>query len=133
MRKFRVVVNGTTYEVDIEEITDTGEGTIPSSAPAAAQPVVSPAPASVAPVRKNTAPTPAVNGGGGAVVAQMPGTIVAIRVSQGEEVKRGRTLVILEAMKMENEVVAPHDGTVLEIKVEKDGSVNAGDILVVLG
>lgn len=132
MRKFRVAVNGTTYEVDIEEITDTGGGTTATSAPPAAQPAARPAPAPAAPVRKSAAPAPAENGGG-VVVAQMPGTIVAIRVSQGEEVKRGQTLVILEAMKMENEVVAPHDGKVLEIKVEKDGSVNAGDVLVILG
>ena len=133
MRKFRVVVNGTTYEVDIEEITENGGGPTTSSTPVSAQPVARPATAPAAPVRKSTAPVPAENGGGGSVVAQMPGTIVAISVSEGEEVKRGQTLVILEAMKMENEVVAPHDGTVLEIKVAKDGSVNAGDLLVILG
>lgn len=132
MRKFRVVVNGTTYEVDIEEITD-GGGDLTASARPAAQPAASPLVGPAAQVRKSAAPAPAENGGRGSVVAQMPGTIVAIRVSQGEEVKRGQTLVILEAMKMENEVVAPYDGTVLELKVEKDGSVNAGDVLVILG
>jgi biotin carboxyl carrier protein len=132
MRKFRVIVNGSTYEVDIEEITDGGGGAKALSRHAAPEPVASPASATAAPVRKSAAPAPSENSGGGSVVAQMPGTIVAIRVSEGEEVKRGQTLVILEAMKMENEVVAPHDGTVLELKVEKDGSVNAGDVLVIL-
>lgn len=132
MRKFRVVVNGTTYEVDIEEITD-GGGDLTASAGPAALPAANRAAAPAAQVRKIAVPAPSENGGRGSVVAQMPGTIVAIRVSQGEEVKRGQTLVILEAMKMENEVVAPYDGTVLELKVEKDGSVNAGDVLVILG
>ena len=133
MRKFRVVVNGTTYEVDVEEITD-GDGAMREiSATAAAKTGVQVSAAPSVPPRKSTVPATAENSSNGAVVAQMPGTIVAVTVSSGEEVKRGQTLVILEAMKMENEVVAPRDGTVLEIRVEKDGSVNAGDVLVILG
>ena len=132
MRKFRVVVNGTTYEVDIEEISAGADSTAALPTPAAARPANGKAAVPAASAVKKMAPTPVENGGG-SVVAQMPGTITALKVSSGDEVKKGQTLVILEAMKMENEVVAPKDGTVLEIKVEKDSSVNAGDVLVILG
>lgn len=120
MRMFRVLVNGSEYEVAIEEIKDQGEST--------SAPQVKPA----APAVKNPAPPLPRNTAGGAVIAQMPGTIVDIQVNQGDRVAKGQNLLILEAMKMENEVVAPHDGTVSEIQATKGASVNAGDVLVIL-
>lgn len=129
MRKFRVVVNGNTYEVDIEEIDGASGGeSVPTSIPAVRIPRTAAAPKTVS----NPAPKPITHETNGTIVAQMPGTIVEIRVKPGDMVKRGQPLVILEAMKMANEVVAPHDGSVMTINVEKDASVNAGDVLVVL-
>ena len=129
MRKFRVVVNGNTYEVDIEEID--GGAPLPQASPS--EPAVQPPRKTVAATAApNPQPQAAANGTEGNVVAQMPGTIVEIKVKPGDRVSRGQALVILEAMKMANEVVAPADGTVASISVEKDASVNAGDILVVL-
>ena len=129
MRKFRVVVNGNTYEVDIEEIGETAGGELLASP----TPVVTQsrkavkAPAVVSQKTKSIA-----NETDKTVVAQMPGTIVDVRVKPGDTVERGQALLILEAMKMANEVVAPYDGSVVSINVEKDTSVNAGDVLVVL-
>jgi len=126
MRKFRVKVNGSVYEVEIEELTEaSGDRDRPallSSAPA--EPLL---PTAARPVRPA-----AMEPGDGQIVAQMPGTIIEIKSAVGDSVGRGQPLLILEAMKMANEVVAPHEGVVREIKVEKGASVNAGDILVVL-
>ena len=131
MRKFRVAINGTTYEVDIEEISS-GESsiTIPpvsTTTPHSKATEDLPAP-SAAPPQPKAAP----NGVEGPVVAQMPGTIIDIFVNKGDSVKRGQSLLILEAMKMANEVVAPYDGTIAEIHVIPKASVNAGDVLVSL-
>ena len=113
MKKYRVNVNGTVYEVELEEIT--------GAAPAAsvATPAAAPAPAPAA--------APA---GGEKVCAPMPGNILAVNVSNGSAVKKGDVLMILEAMKMENEIVAPQDGTVASINVNKGDTVNSGDVLV---
>ena len=131
MRKFRVAINGTTYEVDIEEISS-GESsrTIPPVSTTTTHSKATedlPAP-SAAPPQPKAAP----NGVEGPVVAQMPGTIIDIFVNKGDSVKRGQSLLILEAMKMANEVVAPYDGTIAEIHVIPKASVNAGDVLVSL-
>jgi biotin carboxyl carrier protein len=130
MRMFKVVVNGNEYEVAVEEIK--GEGGSPMApAPAAPKPAASrPAPAPAAP---KPAAKPSGGGGEGTVVAQMPGTIIDIDVNVGDQVVRGQKLLVLEAMKMENEIVAPHDGTVSEICVTAGALVNAGDALVILG
>jgi biotin carboxyl carrier protein len=144
MKKFLIKVNGNQYEVEVEEVRD---GAVqyyaapapvqPVSAPvAAAAPSPAPAPAPV----PAPAPAPAaekkVETGGttGAVkvTAPMPGTILKVVASIGDRVKRGQVLVILEAMKMENEIVAPSDGTVASINVTKGTSVNAGDLLASL-
>ncbi|MCD8036752.1 MAG: biotin/lipoyl-binding protein [Clostridiales bacterium] len=110
MNKYRVNVNGTLYEVEIEDISGTAAA---SAAPAAAP--VQPAPA--------TAAAPA---GGRTVSAPMPGNILSIKVSQGQAVKRGDVLMILEAMKMENEIMAPCDGTVTSVDVAAGASVTSG-------
>lgn len=127
MRRFRVVVNGSEFEVAIEEIAGAGTAADVAAVPAPRDTVTSPAAAAARPVSRPAAASPT-----GAIIAQMPGTIVGVEVSSGDRVTRGQTLLILEAMKMANEVVAPADGIVGEVKVVKGVSVNAGDVLVVL-
>ena len=124
MRKFNITVNGTTYEVEVEEVA-AGESAAPKAAAAA------PAP-KAAPAAKPAAPKAAPVANGAKVNAPMPGTILDVKVSQGASVKKGDILVILEAMKMENEILAPQDGTVAQVNVSKGASVNSGDVLVVL-
>lgn len=110
MRKFIVNVNGNSYEVEVEEV---GAGV---SAPAAAP---------------KAAPKAAAPAGGTPVKAPMPGNILDIKVQSGAAVKSGDVLIILEAMKMENEIVAPSDGTVTVVTT-KGAAVNTGDVLVTL-
>ncbi len=140
MKKFLINVNGNQYDVEVEEVRD---GSVPvyaaPVAPAASAPVQAPVAAASAPV---TAPTPApsdeqkaVNSGATGSVkvsAPMPGTILKVVANVGDAVKRGSVLVILEAMKMENEIVAPSEGVVSSINVSRGASVNAGDLLASL-
>lgn len=137
MRKFLITVNGVSYEVEVEEVaagaTPVIRSAVPAPAPVAAPaaapaPVAAPAPAA-APAAKAA---PAKVTGGTAVKAPMPGTIVDVKVKAGDAVKKGTVLCILEAMKMENEIMAPADGTVAQIIAEKGSSVGAGDPLVTL-
>jgi biotin carboxyl carrier protein len=114
MRNFLVNVNGTQYEVAVEEI----DGKAAPAAKPVAAPVAAPAPAAAAPVA-----------GGTKVTAPMPGTILGVSVKEGEAVKAGQTIFVLEAMKMESDIVAPVDGTVRGIVVAKGASVAAGDVL----
>ena len=145
MKKFNITVNGKSYEVDVEEI---GGSSAPSAvrkqAPVSSQPaapVAAPAaakPATPAPTPTPTpTPTPAPSAapvtGGEVISAPMPGTILDIKVNVGDHVANGAVLVILEAMKMENEIMAPVAGKVLSIGVSKGASVNSGDVLVVIG
>lgn len=119
MRKYNVNVNGTAYEVTVEEIQ--GGAAAPVSAPApAAAPAPAPAPAPAA---------PAAAGAGEPVNAPMPGTILDVKVTAGQAVKSGDVLMILEAMKMENEIMAPKDGTVTSVSASKGASVQSGDVL----
>ncbi len=121
MRKFIVNVNGNSYEVEVEEV---GADSAASVAPKA--PTVSAAPKAAAP-KKQAAPV----GKGEPVKAPMPGTVLDIKVANGASVKKGDVLVILEAMKMENEIMAPSDG-VVTVVASKGASVNTGDVLVTL-
>ena len=125
MRKFNITVNGNTYEVDVEEITG---GVAQAAAPVAAAPVAA-APAA-APAAPKPAAAPKAIGEGTKVTAPMPGTIVGVKVKAGDSVKKGDLLVILEAMKMENEIFASVDGTVTGVSVSQGDSVNTGDALV---
>lgn len=126
MRKFNITVNGVAYEVEVEEVA-AGE----ASAPVAAAPKA--APKAAAPAAKPAAaPKAAPVANGTKVNAPMPGTILDVKVAQGQAVKKGDILLILEAMKMENEILAPQDGTVAQVAVSKGASVNSGDALVVL-
>ncbi len=109
MRKYNVNVNGTAYEVTVEEVKG---GAAPAPAPAAAP-----------------APAPAAAGSGEPVNSPMPGTILDVKVAAGQAVKSGDVLMILEAMKMENEIMAPKDGTVTSVAVSKGASVESGALL----
>ncbi len=122
MRKFIVNVNGNSYEVEVEEV-----GGAQTAAPAAVAPVQAAAP-SQAP---KTAPAAAAPAGGTPVKAPMPGNVLDIKVSNGQAVKEGDLVVILEAMKMENEIFAPCDGTVTVV-ASKGATVNTGDVLISL-
>ena len=118
MKYYNITVNGVAYSVSVEE-------TAAGAAPVAAAPVA-------APVAPKAAPAAAPKAAAGAVTvkAPMPGNILDVKVAAGASVKAGDVLVILEAMKMENEIVAPQDGTVASINVHKGDTVNSGDTLV---
>ena len=130
--KYKVTLNGRTYEVEVEAgkamLLDEYEAIVPTAAPAApaaapapvAAPAAAPAPAAAAPVA------------GEAVTAPMPGNILKVNCSQGQAVKAGDILVVLEAMKMENEILAPRDGTVAQVVTTKGAVVDTGAPLVVL-
>ena len=132
MRKFNITVNGIAYEVEVEEVgapeSITPVRAAAPAAPAPAAPAAPAAPKAAAPA----APKAAAPANGTKVSAPMPGTILDVKVQTGASVKKGDILVILEAMKMENEILAPQDGTVAQVSVAKGASVNSGDVLVVL-
>ena len=118
MKKYRVTVNGTTYEVDVEQVGSEAASVSPVSSAPAAPPVQAPASA------------PAASGNGEKVVAPMPGTILKVNVMPGSAVKAGDSLLVLEAMKMENDIAAPCDGTIASVSVSQGASVSTGDVLV---
>ena len=113
MKKYRVNVNGTVYEVELEEITGAAPGAAPA-APAAPAPAAAPA-------------------GGEQITAPMPGNILSVNVAAGDAVKKGQVLMVLEAMKMENEIMCPCDGKVLSVSVSKGATVESGALLCVIG
>lgn len=141
MKKFLIKVNGNQYEVEVEEVGVSGAYTpmqaapVYQSAPQAA-PVAPAAAAPTAPAAPAAQASPApkkdvvLPQGARKVNAPMPGTILRVDVSAGDTVKKGQVLLILEAMKMENEIVAPQDGTIASVHVDKGSSVNSGDVLV---
>ena len=131
--KYKVTLNGRTYEVEVEAgkamLLDEYEAIVPS-APAAA-----PAPVAAAPVAAAPAAAPAAAAApvaGEAVTAPMPGNILKVAVTAGQAVKEGDLLVVLEAMKMENEIFAPCNGTVAQVLVSKGSTVDTGATMVVL-
>lgn len=135
MNRYKVTVNGTAYDVLVEDMGGAQAGYAPAAqpAPAAVAPVAAapvPAPAPVAAPIPAAAPAPA---GASVVEAPMPGKILKISVAVGASVSSGDVLLILEAMKMENEISAPAGGTVREIRAREGDSVNTGDVLIVLG
>lgn len=128
MKKFLIKVNGNEYEVEVEEIMESSAVSQPKGTPATAAPAPKPA----APAVKAAENPKNNNAAQGAlsVTAPIPGIILSVNVNAGDVVKKGQVLVILEAMKMENEIVAPSDGKIVSVNVTKDSSVNAGDLLV---
>lgn len=131
MRKFLINVNGNKYEVEVEEITEGKTVQNPSTTQAkpATQPKPAPKPKTQPKEEKKEV---VVTEGAEVVEAPMPGTILSINVKEGDELKAGDVLLILEAMKMENEILAPIDGKVTSIGTTKGASVNTGDKLVVI-
>lgn len=119
MKNLRITVNGTAYDVQVEEL-GAAASPAPAAAPAPAQPAA-PAPA----------PAPAA-GAGEPIKAPMPGTIVSVNVSSGQKVNEGDVVVVLEAMKMENEIMAPKAGTITSVSVSKGESVASGAVLVTI-
>lgn len=133
MRKFNIKVNGQAYEVEVEEVAG-GFAPAPvvpvAAAPApAVAPVAAPAPEK-AEVKATPAPV-ASPAGGTQLKAPMPGTVIDFKATNGAAVKKGQTVLILEAMKMENEIVAPADG-VITFVASKGASVNTDDLLAVI-
>ena len=117
MKKYRVNVNGTVYEVDVEDISGAAPVAAPAAVPAAA-PVAAPV----------SAPA-----GGEQVTSPMPGNILAVNVAAGDTVRKGQVLMILEAMKMENEIMCPCDGKIVSVSVTKGATVESGTLLCVIG
>ena len=133
LRKFKITIDGKTYLVEMEEIGGTPAAAAPTPAPAAA-----PTPAAETPAPAPAAPTPppatpaAASGEGEVVTAPMPGTVTKILVKSGDAVTENQPLMILEAMKMENEIVAAKAGVVAGIHVKEGQVVNPGDALITI-
>ena len=125
--KYSVTLNGKVYEVEVEE-SDAVITSVSDAAPTPAAPVAAPA----APVAAAPA-APAASADGEKVAAPMPGTILSVSANVGQAVKAGEVLMILEAMKMENEIVAPCNGTVKQILVQKGSTVATDQALAVIG
>ena len=121
MKTYTITVNGTVYDVTVEEGSTSGAAPVAASAPKAA-PKAAPA-----------APKAAAGAQGSVKInAPMPGKILAIKADAGKAVKKGEVVVVLEAMKMENEIVAPQDGVVASVNVAVGASVEAGEVLATL-
>ena len=118
MKAYKVTVNGNVYEITLEVIDKADIKAAPAPAAAPAEPAPAPA-----------APTAAPAAGATTVSAPMPGTILKVNVAAGQAIKRGDVLMILEAMKMENEIVAPVDGTVAAVSVNAGATVESGTVL----
>ena len=131
MKKYNVTVNGTTYEVVVEEADGSVSAPVYTAAPA---PAPAAAPAAAAPAAPKAAPKASAPAAAGAnsVTAPMPGTILQVKVSAGQAVKKGDVICVLEAMKMENDIPAPCDGTVASVNVQKGANVAAGDVIATL-
>lgn len=133
MKKFKITVNGKAYEVEVEEM---GGTPVATPAPQASAPASAPAPAPAAPAPAPATPAPAVGGpipdGAITVKAPMPGKISALKAEAGKAVKRGDIILVLEAMKMQNDITATADGTLHEIRVNPGDNVKTGDVLAVI-
>lgn len=129
LRKFKIAIDGKEYLVEMEEIGGVPQ---PVQAPVAAAPVAAPAAAPAEQAAPAPVAAPVSAASGDAMTAPMPGTILRLLVNIGDEVKENQPLMILEAMKMENEVVANHAGKVAGIHVNQGQVVNAGDALITI-
>ncbi len=138
MKKFVIKVNGVAYDVEVEENNAGGKSSVPAAAPKAAAPAQS--------EKKEEKPqsgkkeekpqpkpaAPAGSAGSEAITAPMAGTVMSVEVSVGDSVVKGQTLLVFEAMKMENEIVSPRDGEIASVNAAKGASVNSGDTLISL-
>ncbi len=129
MKRFNVTVNGVAYDVIVEEVG----ASAPATAPVAA-PVVAPAPAAPVAAPAATAPVAAPAGAAGSVTVKAPlqGTIMKVMVKPGDSVKKGTPVCVIEALKMENDVVAPEDGVVASVNVKSGDSVKTDEVLLTL-
>lgn len=137
MKNYTITVNGNVYEVTVEEgftgAAKAAPAPAPKAAPAPRAAAPAPAPAPAAPAPAPAAPAPAAPAAGSvAVTAPMPGKILGVKLQAGTAVKRGQVILILEAMKMENEIVAPQDGTIASINVAVGDMVEPGATLATL-
>lgn len=124
MKRYTITVNGTAYDVTVDEANGAvpAPAAVPAAAPAAPAPALAP----------KAAPAPTAAQGAIKVEAPMPGTILDVKTSNGASVNAGDVLCVLEAMKMENEIVAPQAGTVASVSVAKGDSVEAGQVIITL-
>lgn len=136
--KYNVTLNGKIYEVDVTEsdavvtgVSQVPVGAVVAPAPVVAAPVAAPAEAPAEAPAAPAAPAP-VSTDGTQVKAPMPGTILSVKKNVGDAVKAGDVIVVLEAMKMENDIVAPCDGTIKSINAPKGTTVNTDDVLAVI-
>ena len=138
MKKYRITVNGKTFDVDVEEAGAQKSGHSPVSIPEAVAPAPAPVPAprtvsAQAPAASPATPIPAAPAGGATTMkSPLPGKILKVLATPGSSWKKGDTLLIIEAMKMENEILAPRDCTVEEVAVESNQTVKTGDLLLKL-
>lgn len=123
MKNYTITVNGNVYDVTVEEGASTGAPVV--SAPKAAPKAAAPAPKAAAPAAGGAAGSVKIN-------APMPGKIVAVKANPGDKVTKGQVILVLEAMKMENDVVAPQDGTVASVNVAVGSSVESGETIATL-
>ena len=127
MKNYTITVNGNVYDVTVEE---NGAGAVQTAAPVAAPKAVAPAAPKAAP-QASAASAPV--SGATTVEAPMPGSIVSVKVKNGDTVNEGDVLCVLEAMKMENEIMAPKSGKIVAVCTSQGASVNTGDALVSIG
>ena len=133
LRKFKIKIDGTEYLVEMEELTEPGAAPVaPAPAPAAPAPAPA-APAPAAPAAPAPAPAPAAPAGADAQTAPMPGKILELKHNVGDVVAQNDCVLVLEAMKMENAIVAEHAGTISAIHVTAGQMVNPGDALFTIG
>lgn len=130
MKRFQITFKGQVYELDVEEIglSAPAPGITKMAAASTPAPVLTSTPAKTATPKANPAPA-----GAKTVLAPMPGKILAMNVKKGDSVKRGDVIGILEAMKMENEIMANQDGTIVDVQVAVGQTVSTGDVLVIIG
>ena len=130
MKKYTITVNGTAYEVEVEEMGGVAapKAAAPKAAPAAA-------PAAAPKAAPAAAPAPAakpVAAGAATISTPLPGKVLEVKVKAGDAVKAGDVLMILEAMKMQNEIMAPADGTISDVRISAGQTVGTGDVMIVM-